>query len=54
MKMLEHTPVGEEREEKTLGQIRTCAAPADRAALTACGHLGYVVPIGDLLLTIPG
>lgn len=49
MKMIENIPVWGEHEEKTLGQIRTCAATADRAALMADGHLGYAVPIGGVI-----
>lgn len=49
MKMLDNIPVWGEHEEKTLGQIRTCAALADRAALMADGHLGYAVPIGGVI-----
>jgi tRNA-splicing ligase RtcB len=49
MKMMDNIPVWGEHEEKTLGQIRTCAALADRAALMADGHLGYAVPIGGVI-----
>lgn len=49
MKMIENIPIWGEHEEKTLGQIRTCAATADRAALMADGHLGYAVPIGGVI-----
>lgn len=49
MKMIENIPVWGEHEEKTLGQIRACAATADRAALKADGHLGYAVPIGGVI-----
>jgi tRNA-splicing ligase RtcB len=49
MKMLDNIPVWGEHEDKTLGQIRTCAALADRAALMADGHLGYAVPIGGVI-----
>ena len=49
MKMMDKIPVWGEHEEKTLGQIRTCAATADRAALMADGHLGYAVPIGGVV-----
>jgi tRNA-splicing ligase RtcB len=49
MKMIDTIPVWGEHEEKTLGQIRTCAATADRAALMADGHLGYAVPIGGVV-----
>jgi tRNA-splicing ligase RtcB len=45
MKIMENIPVWGDHEEKTLVQIRTCAATADRAALIANGHLGYAVPI---------
>ena len=44
--MVGNIPVWGEHEEKTLVQMRTCAATADRAALMADGHLGYAVPIG--------
>jgi tRNA-splicing ligase RtcB len=40
---------GEDHDEKTLEQIRTCAATADRAALMVDGHLGYAVPIGGVV-----
>jgi tRNA-splicing ligase RtcB (3'-phosphate/5'-hydroxy nucleic acid ligase) len=49
MKMMDNIPVWGEHEDKTLGQIRTCAALADRAALMADGHLGYAVPIGGVI-----
>jgi tRNA-splicing ligase RtcB len=48
MKIMEMIPVWGDHEEKTLVQIRTCAATADRAALMADGHLGYAVPIGGV------
>lgn len=47
--MIDNIPVWGEHEGKTLGQIRTCAASADRAALMADGHLGYAVPIGGVV-----
>jgi tRNA-splicing ligase RtcB (3'-phosphate/5'-hydroxy nucleic acid ligase) len=49
MKMIGSIPVWGEHEEKTLEQIQTCAATADRAALMADGHLGYAVPIGGVV-----
>jgi tRNA-splicing ligase RtcB len=49
MKMMDNIPVWGEHEDKTPGQIRTCAALADRAALIADGHLGYAVPIGGVI-----
>jgi len=49
MKMMDNIPVWGEHEERTLGQIRTCAALADRAALMADGHLCYAVPIGGVI-----
>jgi tRNA-splicing ligase RtcB (3'-phosphate/5'-hydroxy nucleic acid ligase) len=49
MKMIGSIPVWGEHEEKTLNQITTCAATADRAALMADGHLGYAVPIGGVV-----
>ena len=49
MKMVGNIPVWGEHEEKTLKQIETCAATADRAALMADGHLGYAVPIGGVV-----
>src|SRR5882757_5599039 len=49
MKMIGSIPVWGEHEEKTLGQIQTCAATADRAALMADGHLGYAVPVGGVV-----
>lgn len=49
MKMMDAIPVWGEHEDKTLSQIRTCAATADRAALMADGHLGYAVPIGGVV-----
>jgi tRNA-splicing ligase RtcB len=35
-------------EEKTLAQLRDVASRAERAALMADGHLGYVMPIGGV------
>ncbi|HEY9127042.1 MAG TPA: RtcB family protein [Acidobacteriaceae bacterium] len=49
MKMYGDIPVWGVHEEKTLRQIETCAATADRAALMADGHLGYAVPIGGVV-----
>jgi tRNA-splicing ligase RtcB (3'-phosphate/5'-hydroxy nucleic acid ligase) len=49
MKIMENIPIWRDHEEKTLAQIRTCAATADRAALMADGHLGYAVPIGGVV-----
>ena len=49
MKMFGEIPVWGEHEEKTLKQIETCSATADRAALMADGHLGYAVPIGGVV-----
>ncbi|MDP2471229.1 MAG: RtcB family protein [Candidatus Palauibacterales bacterium] len=37
-----------EHEENTLRQFRNVAARAERAALMADGHLGYVMPIGGV------
>jgi len=49
MKLIANIPVWGEHEEKTINQIQTCAATADRAALMADGHLGYAVPIGGVV-----
>ncbi|MFC5860810.1 RtcB family protein [Acidicapsa dinghuensis] len=49
MKMVGNIPVWGAHESKTLRQIETCAATADRAALMADGHLGYAVPIGGVV-----
>src|ERR1700735_369121 len=49
MKMIGDIPVWGTHEDKTLRQIETCAATADRAALMADGHLGYAVPIGGVV-----
>jgi tRNA-splicing ligase RtcB len=49
MKMIGNIPVREEHEDKTLRQIETCAAAADKAALMADGHLGYAVLIGGVV-----
>jgi tRNA-splicing ligase RtcB (3'-phosphate/5'-hydroxy nucleic acid ligase) len=49
MKMVGDIPVWGVHEDKTLRQIETCAATADRAALMADGHLGYAVPIGGVV-----
>jgi tRNA-splicing ligase RtcB len=49
MKMIGDIPVWGVHEDKTLRQIQTCAATADRAALMADGHLGYAVPIGGVV-----
>src|SRR3954452_25180001 len=35
-------------DEKTLAQLRDVASRAERAALMADGHLGYVMPIGGV------
>src|SRR5206468_8133950 len=35
-------------EEKTLAQLRDVATRAERAALMADGHMGYVMPIGGV------
>lgn len=51
MKIMENIPVWGDHEEKTLAQIRTCVATADRAALMADSHLGYAVSIGARLET---
>ncbi|HUF51593.1 MAG TPA: RtcB family protein [Longimicrobiales bacterium] len=37
-----------EHEESTLAQLRDVASRAERAALMADGHLGYVMPIGGV------
>ncbi len=37
-----------EHEEKTLNQLRNVAQRAERTALMADGHLGYVMPIGGV------
>jgi tRNA-splicing ligase RtcB len=37
-----------EHEEQTLAQLRDVASRAERAALMADGHLGYVMPIGGV------
>jgi tRNA-splicing ligase RtcB len=37
-----------QHEEKTLAQLRDVAARAERVALMADGHLGYVMPIGGV------
>src|SRR4029077_10776362 len=37
-----------EHEPKPLAQLRDVASRADRAALMADGHLGYVMPIGGV------
>jgi tRNA-splicing ligase RtcB len=37
-----------EHDEKTLSQLRQVAERAERAALMADGHLGYVMPIGGV------
>jgi len=49
MKHIGNIPVWGEHEDKTIKQIETCAATADRAALMADGHLGYAVPIGGVV-----
>ena len=35
-------------EEKTLAQLRDVATRAERVALMADGHLGYIMPIGGV------
>jgi len=37
-----------QHEEKTLAQLRDVASRAERVALMADGHLGYVMPIGGV------
>src|SRR5216110_2825707 len=37
-----------EHEAKTLDQLRDVASRAERVALMADGHLGYVMPIGGV------
>lgn len=37
-----------QHDEKTLGQLEDVASRAERAALMADGHLGYVMPIGGV------
>src|SRR5262245_64325578 len=42
------TAVFGEHEPNTLAQLQDVASRADRAALMADGHLGYVMPIGGV------
>ena len=37
-----------EHEPKTIAQLEDVASRAERAALMADGHLGYVMPIGGV------
>ena len=37
-----------EHDENTLAQLRDVASRAQKAALMADGHLGYVMPIGGV------
>src|SRR2546428_13558691 len=41
-----HTQIFGSHESNTLDQLRDVASRAERAALMADGHLGYVMPIG--------
>jgi tRNA-splicing ligase RtcB len=43
-----HPHIFGQHEEKTLAQLRDVASRAERAALMADGHLGYVMPIGGV------
>jgi tRNA-splicing ligase RtcB len=43
-----HPQIFGQHEEKTLAQLRDVAARAERVALMADGHLGYVMPIGGV------
>jgi len=43
-----HPHIFGQHEEKTLAQLRDVAARAERVALMADGHLGYVMPIGGV------
>ena len=43
-----HPHIFGQHEEKTLAQLRDIAARAERVALMADGHLGYVMPIGGV------
>jgi tRNA-splicing ligase RtcB (3'-phosphate/5'-hydroxy nucleic acid ligase) len=36
-------------DDRTLNQIRVCARTADRVALMPDNHVGYGVPIGDVV-----
>jgi tRNA-splicing ligase RtcB len=43
-----HPHIFGQHEEKTLAQLRDVASRAERTALMADGHLGYVMPIGGV------
>src|SRR5437899_11982930 len=43
-----HTQIFGSHESNTLDQLRDVASRAERAALMADGHLGYVMPIGGV------
>src|SRR3954469_10983547 len=45
---IDNTAVFGSHDEKTLAQLRDVAARAERAALMADGHVGYVMPIGGV------
>src|SRR5690349_23326787 len=46
--VIDKTAVFGTHDEKTLSQLRDVASRAERAALMADGHLGYVMPIGGV------
>src|SRR5207249_5919564 len=45
---MDHVEVFGSHEPNTLEQLRDVASRAERAALMADGHLGYVMPIGGV------
>src|SRR5690349_13033998 len=46
--VIDKTAVFGTHDEKTLSQLQDVASRAERAALMADGHLGYVMPIGGV------
>src|SRR5436305_14263342 len=46
--VIDNTAVFGTHDEKTLDQLREVASRAERAALMADGHVGYVMPIGGV------
>ncbi len=48
MRVMAHPHIFGQHEPNTLAQLRDVASRAERAALMADGHLGYVMPIGGV------
>lgn len=48
MRLEKGTPVFGQHEAQTLGQLRDVASRAEKAALMADGHFGYIMPVGGV------